>query len=88
MLEFNYPLPDRQEPTVTDKLELLESFRRHINNNAENITTLERLIANPNDIQNLFRKQCENRQELQEALALRERLKRMWNRTLNDLVIR
>lgn len=87
-MEFNYPLPDRTEPTVTDKIELLESFRRHINNNAQNISTLERLIANPNDPQNLFRKRCETEQELSEAVALRERLKRTWNRILNDLVIR
>lgn len=88
MLNFIYPNPERPEPTTVDKLELLESFRRHINNNADKISTLERLIANPTDIQNLFRKSCETKQELSEALALRERLKRMWNRTLNDLVIR
>jgi len=88
MLQFNYPLPERKEPTVSSRIEKIESYRRYIDTNAQTITTLERLIANPNDAQNLFRNRCETEQELKDALILRERLKAMWNRALNDLIIR
>lgn len=88
MLQFIYPQPEQKEPTISDKLSLLHSFKRHIDNNAKDIAELERLIANPSDIQNLFRNTCETQQELKDAVILRDRLKRMWNRQLNDLIIR